>query len=209
MPEYAGKGAGSAWMNSWAVCFIIPSHFNVFSVPQLPRVDWEFHAALCMEGWEGKTRWQWWQDPAVTPSHPIAPNLWGCLHSGRKGLCTTQSFLGMTFNFFPPSWPLLCESSQFFHLGEVGWNWLMPPFDSLPSPVFTQDVHPWPFPISWHLYSCTTPEYATQVIALSAAALDGGVLQSVLAKRGEEKEKAPWNAVKRDNLRTSKWCERN
>lgn len=79
------------------------------------------------------------------------------------------------FQLFPPCWPLLCERSQFFHLGEVGWSWLMPPFDSLPSPVFTEDVYPWPFPISWHLYSCATPEYATQVIALSAAALDGGV----------------------------------
>lgn len=28
-------------------------------------------------------------------------NLWGCLHS-RKGLCTTQSFLRLTLNFFPP-----------------------------------------------------------------------------------------------------------
>lgn len=47
------------------------------------------------------------------------------------------------------------------------------------------------FPDILTKYSCSPPEYATQVIALSAAALYGAVLQSVPAKTGEEKEKAP------------------
>lgn len=47
------------------------------------------------------------------------------------------------------------------------------------------------FPDILTKYSCSSPEYATQVIALSAAALYGAVLQSVPAKTGEEKEKAP------------------
>lgn len=47
------------------------------------------------------------------------------------------------------------------------------------------------FPDILPKYSCSPPEYATQVIALSAAALCGAVLQSVPAKTGEEKEKAP------------------
>lgn len=98
-----------------------------------------------MEGREGKTRWQWGQDPAVSPSHPRVPNLWGWLHRGRKGLGTTQSFLEMTLNFFFFFAPL-CASSV----------WKQPIFSLRRSRMELADVAFWFFAISNVFTGCVT-----------------------------------------------------
>lgn len=92
-----------------------------------------------------------------------------------------------------------CESSCFFQVGKAGCNGSChhmtgPSFSllGLPSLVFSQECISMALP--WRIYSFFTPDYVTQplsvLITLASASVYGGIEQTVLPKKGKEKEMA-------------------